>query len=163
MARPAIGAGDQGQQSGLPFGRPGPTRIIGVATILTDPVEIEADPGESAFDRDPMKFAGVRRRVRLHVDTIVEPRFGRSDVRRHPVLASLPNLQFANATNFKLSAEQVNALDAVIRDPTGWEPRPRYFIAAASDRYPGTWERAEELGLGATQPIEADQRGGPGR
>jgi hypothetical protein len=70
----------------------------------------------------PDKFSGPRLRVRIDIEHVLRPRLSRQQVSANEVLASLPNLKFANATNFKVAPTQAAALDGRQSDAIGHLP-----------------------------------------
>lgn len=110
--------------------------VVAVAEVASEPADAEASEGERAFWIDAAAFVGPRRRVLLKVTQIVDPRLTRAEARANAVLASLPNLAFAQGTNFPISADQDHELARLIgttrdepeaftfdalQEQTGWE------------------------------------------
>ena len=110
--------------------------VVAVAEVATEPADAEESEAERAFWLDAAAFVGPRRRVLLKVTQVVDPRLSRAEAQANPVLAKLPNLVFAQGTNFPLSPEQDQELARVIgttrdepsaltfdalQEETGWE------------------------------------------
>lgn len=91
--------------------------VVALATVLTEPSEIEEDPAEAQFEIQPGKLSGKRLRVRLGIDEVLAPRLGRRRILQDPVLAKLPNILFASATNYPVSSEQEARLSKLILEP----------------------------------------------
>jgi MoxR-like ATPase len=87
--------------------------VVAAGTILTDPAVLPNQEGEE-FIRDPDKFAGEQLRVRLDIGKVLSPPLLRSTLLGHPVLKDLRVLHFANATNFKVTLAQDQALQNMI-------------------------------------------------
>jgi AAA domain (dynein-related subfamily)/EVE domain len=104
QSRSEIKAGDTaylwetGKQSG----------ILAVATVLSDSALMPQSAGDAKFNLDDL--SGDRWRVRLQVDKVLTSRVLKTDLIKDPILVNLPNIKFANATNFKLSSEEAAAL-----------------------------------------------------
>jgi hypothetical protein len=113
--RSEIKAGDTvylwetGKQSGL----------LAVGTVLSDPAMIGQDPADTRFNRPGRDFSGDKWRVRLRVDKALARRLFKTDLVLNPALANLPNVKFANATNFKLTPEQAAALASEVEAANG--------------------------------------------
>jgi len=88
--------------------------ILAVATVLSDPAMMPQSPGDAKFNVGGRDLSGDRLRVRLQIDKILTPRLLKTDLIKNPILANLPNLKFANATNFKLSSEEATALAEIV-------------------------------------------------
>lgn len=88
--------------------------LIGRGTILTDPQMMPAQEGPE-FIRDAEKFAGEQLRVRVSIEQVLDEPIGREVLGDHPVLRELTVLKFANATNFRVTPEQNEALEDLFR------------------------------------------------
>lgn len=91
--------------------------VIGTATVLTEPAQILEDPAEGAFTKQPDKFAGLHLRVRVRIDEVLEQRVSRQRILGDEVLAKLPNISFANGTNYPITTEQEARLREMIANP----------------------------------------------
>jgi MoxR-like ATPase len=89
--------------------------ILASGQILSEPAIIDDHSAEAPFYRAVDKFVGPRLRVRLAVERVLRPRLTRQQITADATLVSLPNLKFANATNFKLTPDQAKALDELVR------------------------------------------------
>jgi len=47
--------------------------IVGTATVLTEPADLDVTPEEKQFNRDEEKFEGPKKRVRLKIDDVIDP------------------------------------------------------------------------------------------
>jgi AAA domain (dynein-related subfamily) len=84
--------------------------ILAVAKALSDPAIMPMSPDDRKFGRGGRDFSGETWRVRLQVESILRHRLLKTELITDPRLAELPNIKFANATNFKLTHEQATAL-----------------------------------------------------
>ena len=89
--------------------------VLASGRVASEPGLMEQGPGEEEYERLPNKFSGPRLRVLIEIAHVLRPRLSRQQISADEVLASLPNLKFANATNFKLSPTQAAALDELVR------------------------------------------------
>ena len=89
--------------------------ILASGQIVSEPAAIDENPGEAAYQRAPDQFSGPRLRVRIAIDRVLRPRLSRQQMTATETLVSLPNLKFANATNFKLTPDQAASLDELVR------------------------------------------------
>lgn len=92
--------------------------ILAVGAISSEPAVIDQGAGELAYELTPNKFSGPRLRVRITIERVLRPRLSRQQITSNESLASLPNLKFANATNFKLTSEQDTALSGLVESAT---------------------------------------------
>ncbi len=88
--------------------------VAAIAEVASEPAEVEDADADQGFWRDPTAFVGPRRRVLLKIATVVDPRLSRAEAQGNPALAKLPNLVFAQGTNFPLTPEQDQELQRVI-------------------------------------------------
>jgi hypothetical protein len=95
---------ETGEQSG----------ILAVARVLSDPAKMSQSPNDAKFNMGGRDLSGDRWRVRLQVDKVFTPRLLKTDLIKNATLANLPNIKFANATNFKLSPEEATALAELV-------------------------------------------------
>ena len=89
--------------------------VLASGRVVSEPGLMDHGQGEEAYERLPDKFSGPRLRVRIDIEHVLRPRLSRQQISADEVLASLPNLKFANATNFKLAPTQAAALDELVR------------------------------------------------
>lgn len=129
--------------------------VLALGTIITDPEVRPDEQAERRFWRTNRPPEGDRLRVRVKVDRLVQPRLSRSMLVTHPILASLPNLRFANATNFRLTPEQDDALWRAILEKRS---ERNYFIAMLGVDFPGTWETTKQLGQWGAQRADSIAR-----
>ena len=76
--------------------------VLASGRIVSEPALMDRGRGDE-YERVPDRFSGPRLRVRIDVERVLRTRLSRQQVSANEVLASLPNLKFANATNFKLT------------------------------------------------------------
>jgi len=93
--------------------------ILAEAKVLSDPEMITQSPGDARFSRGGKDFSGEKLRVRLQVEKVFGRRLLKTDLITNPILAKLPNIKFANATNFKLTPEQASALSVEVASMVG--------------------------------------------
>jgi MoxR-like ATPase len=92
--------------------------VLARGEIITDPSPMPDEEGEK-FIRDPSKFEGDTVRVRLRIDDVLDTPIGRATLKAHPVLHELDVLGFPNGTNFRISADERDALDALFEGVPG--------------------------------------------
>jgi EVE domain len=63
--------------------------IVGIATIMTEPAEMEEKEDQKLYAKDPSKFEGSQTRVILRPDRIVSPRLPRKDLLQDEILRTL--------------------------------------------------------------------------
>jgi EVE domain len=88
--------------------------ILAVATVLSDPAMMPQSSKDAKYNMGGRDLTGDRWRVRLQVDKLLTPRLLKTDLIKNLALANLPNVKFANATNFKLSPEEATALAEMV-------------------------------------------------
>ena len=88
--------------------------VAAIAEVASEPADVEDSDADQGFWRDPTAFVGPRRRVLLKITKVVDPRLSRAEAQANPALAKLPNLVFAQGTNFPLTPEQDQELQRVI-------------------------------------------------
>ncbi len=88
--------------------------VAAIAEVASEPADVEDSDADKGFWRDPTAFVGPRRRVLLKITKVVDPRLSRAEAQANPALAKLPNLVFAQGTNFPLTPEQDQELQRVI-------------------------------------------------
>jgi MoxR-like ATPase len=87
--------------------------VIGTATVLTDPAVLPGDANDQ-YVLQPGALTKPEPRVMLRIDSVLPAVIRRSDLIEHPVLKDLGVIRFANATNFKISPEQNQALQTLL-------------------------------------------------
>lgn len=117
--------------------------VAAIAEVATEPAEVEDSEADKGFWRDPAGFVGPRLRVLLRIARVVDPRLSRAEAQANPALAKLPNLVFAQGTNFPLTPEQDQELQRVI---AGLAPEPSALTFEALQQETG-WDadRLREL------------------
>ena len=93
--------------------------IVAVGHVLSEPAAIEESSEEPTFRRKPEKFEGLRRRVMVAVDNVLDQRLLRTTLKAHPVLRNLEILVFAQGSNFRVTPEQDLELRRLIAESTG--------------------------------------------
>jgi 5-methylcytosine-specific restriction enzyme B len=88
--------------------------VAAIAEVASEPSDVEDSDADNGFWRDPTAFVGPRRRALLKITKVVDPRLSRAEAQANPALAKLPNLVFAQGTNFPLTPEQDQELWRVI-------------------------------------------------
>jgi MoxR-like ATPase len=96
--------------------------ILASGQVASEPTLMDDNPAETAYYRD-FRFRGEHLRVRVGVERVLRPRLTRQQITADPTLVSLPNLRFANATNFRLTPDQEAALTDLVRQAESepWE------------------------------------------
>ena len=87
--------------------------VVATATVEDDPAET-APAADDPYTLKPEAFSKSELRVRLRIDTALPEAVRRSDLLEHAVLKSLEVITFANATNFRVSPEQDEALQTLV-------------------------------------------------
>ena len=118
--------------------------IVGTATIITDPDEIEATAEDKAFNKQADKFEGQKTRVRLRIDNVIDPPITRTTISSRPSLAQLQILKMAQNTNSPVTPEEAQELWSLIERPerpeiTEVPVRQRVWLVAAG-RNADRWE-----------------------
>jgi MoxR-like ATPase/predicted RNA-binding protein with PUA-like domain len=87
--------------------------VVGTATVTTDP---EVLPGDAAdpYALKPESLSKPEPRVMLQIGAVLPEVLRRSDLLEHAVLKDLDVIRFPNATNFRISPEQDDALQALV-------------------------------------------------
>jgi MoxR-like ATPase len=94
--------------------RSGPdSGVIATATVDDGPTVMPGDAGDPYLLK-PEALSKAEPRVVLHVDSVLSTPIRRSDLLDHSVLKDLGVIKFANATNFKVTKEQDEALQALV-------------------------------------------------
>jgi MoxR-like ATPase len=86
--------------------------IVATATVMTDPAVMPGDEGEP-YVLKPEVLAKAELRVALRVDSVLPEVLRRSELLEHAVLKDVEVIKFTQATNFRVSAEQDEALRAL--------------------------------------------------
>ncbi len=89
--------------------------VLASGQVTSEPAVMNQGRGEEAYERLPDKFYGPRLRVNIEIEHVLRPRLSRQQITADENLASLPNLKFANATNFRLAPGQGAALQELVR------------------------------------------------
>lgn len=90
--------------------------VKAIATILTDPADLPMPDKEIPFILAPEKFEGIKRRVLVHLDRVLDKPVLRSMLISHPLLSDLGILKFSNASNFSVSNQMAEALMSLINE-----------------------------------------------
>jgi hypothetical protein len=89
--------------------------IIGLAEVLEAP-RIQAEPpAQLRFIRDGQRFAGDRLRVKLRLLKVIAPVIHRKYLLSRPELAKLSILRCPRGTNFRVTREQAEVLDKIVK------------------------------------------------
>jgi hypothetical protein len=113
--------------------------VVAESTVLTDPAETEDAEEERQFWRNPEAFEGPRRRVRLAIDRLVEPRLLRETLTGDPVLGQLEIIRRPTGTNFPVTPEQARLLERRI-DERPPAPSRRRVLKVAPGRDALYWD-----------------------
>lgn len=84
--------------------------VLAVATVIDEPSVRPAEPALRPFMRDPAALDGDQPRVGLYVEHVLRRPILRSDLLAHPVLRNLAVIRIRQGTNFRVTAEQAEAL-----------------------------------------------------
>ena len=118
--------------------------ILAVGRVLTEPADMEESSHEAPYRRKPEAYEGPRRRVRVSVDELVQPRLTRARLRDDAVLSQLLNLRFAQGTNFPVTHEQDELLSRMVGVPA--EPLlPRLTVPGPTARLSLAWLQEQTL------------------
>jgi EVE domain len=89
--------------------------IIALAEVLEAP-RIQAEPlAQLRFIRDSARFAGDQLRVKLRLLKVIAPVIHRKYLLSRPELAKLSILRCPRGTNFRVTREQAEVLDKVVK------------------------------------------------
>jgi hypothetical protein len=91
--------------------------IVAKGTIASDPGEMPQREVEKQFVRGESRFEDTETRVLIQIDRVLKQRLTRSDCLQDEVLKSLAVIKFANATNFKVTAEEAARIEELINMP----------------------------------------------
>lgn len=87
--------------------------VVATATVMTDPAVMAGD-ADSPYVLKPESLTKPEMRVNLRIDKVLSTPIKRAELLEHSVLKDLGVIAFANATNFKVTAEQDEALRTLI-------------------------------------------------
>ena len=88
--------------------------VLAVAHVLTEPAIVREDERETKFYRDRERYEEEVPRVRLQIEEVLPKRIARETLMAHHVLSSLSILRAPQGTNFPVTLEQAEALEALI-------------------------------------------------
>ena len=117
--------------------------VIAAGTILTDPAEMEETPEELQFNKKELTSTKAIR-VLIEIEKRVEPPLLRMTLKQDPVLQSLTIIKSPQMTNYPLSPEQAEALEALCQ--SAGTLVPTQMLAAAFKTFhedPGEQLRVE--------------------
>ena len=86
--------------------------VIATATVITNPAELPGD--KDPYVLRPESLSKPELRVMLRVEAVLPEVVRRSDLLEHAVLKDLEVIRQAQGTNFRVSAEQDEALEALV-------------------------------------------------
>jgi hypothetical protein len=96
--------------------------IIALAEVAETP-RIQPEPAEQLrFVREREKFAGDQLRVKLRIVKRIGPVISRKYLMSRPELAGLSILRCAQGTNFRVTREQAEVLDKVVKEYEAFFP-----------------------------------------
>jgi MoxR-like ATPase len=87
--------------------------VIATATVQTEPAVSPGDESDP-YVLKPETLSKPEPRVRLRIDSVLPTAIRRSDLLEHAVLKDLGVIKFANATNFRITPEQDQALQKLV-------------------------------------------------
>lgn len=119
--------------------------FVASGEITSEPAVIEEHVAEVPYWRRPGSFAGLRLRTNISIERVIEPRITRAQVENNLVLLGLPNLRFANATNYPLMPQQESELSRLI-DGGAHAPRSRLTLKIAPGQDADLWPDCLEHG-----------------
>ncbi len=132
--------------------------VVALARVTTEPAMLEESADERRYWRVREASQGPRLRVRLAIERVLRPRLLKSEIQTDPVLKDLPNLKFANATNFRLTSEQAaGLLDAIVRRGASEPPAltPADFQVLADHPKSQAWDELPEADRAAYAALRA--------
>lgn len=88
--------------------------VIGSATVVEDPSEMDAKADEAPFMVDPSKFAGPQFRALLRIDRVFDKRLLRRDLQNDEILKNLAVIKFAQATNYVVTPEEAQRIEELV-------------------------------------------------
>lgn len=89
--------------------------LLATATVLTEAATLPEDERERRFYRDPARFNGAERRVKLHIEQVLPTRLSRSALAADPALTGMAILKNAQGTNFKLTPAEDARIKALLQ------------------------------------------------
>jgi hypothetical protein len=110
--------------------------ILAVASVTSDPKAMRQPDYEKVFNTPESDFEGSDPRVGIRINRVLAKQLDRMELQAHSVLGRLTILARPQGTNFKVSREQADAIDALIRDgggPVG--PLPRLDLSAVTKEF----------------------------
>lgn len=90
--------------------------IVGVATVLTEPVVMRGEEEGLRFAREPERFNSPQLRVRLRLDHAVSPVLSREVLKADTRLEQLSILKFSQGTNFVVTPTQAKLLHEILEN-----------------------------------------------
>ena len=96
--------------------------IIALAEVAEAPRSQPEPAAQLPFIRESEKFAGDRLRVKLRIVKRIAPAISRTYLMSRPELAGLSILRCARGTNFRVTREQAEVLDKVVKEFEGFYP-----------------------------------------
>lgn len=91
--------------------------VIAMATVTSDP-EVLPGVADSPYALKPESLEKSELRVRLKIGDVLSSPINRADLLEDPVLKDLEVITFPNATNFRVSPEQDEALRDLAAEPS---------------------------------------------
>lgn len=120
--------------------------VLAVARVLSEPAIMPESERELRFYRDPSRFNGAERRVRLHIDQVLEQRLRRRDLLTEPALQNMAILRNAQGTNFPLTADEATTLAALVEAAVEDSQPPELTLSPDDNRVDriATWQASIE-------------------
>jgi hypothetical protein len=88
--------------------------LVGVANVIAPPQMRSNPESERPFIRSPEKFEGEQVKVILKISRIIEPPITRKSLLAYPQLSELSLFRQPAGTNFRVTRDEAQALDAII-------------------------------------------------
>jgi predicted RNA-binding protein with PUA-like domain len=110
--------------------------ILGLATVLSDPDDIEATAEELKYARD-QRFSGRQRRVPLSIDRVLDVPISRDSIKADSRLENLTILKAPQGTNFALTSEQAAILIDMVESAS--QPQDESPTPVAIQRTQRVW------------------------
>jgi len=105
--------------------------ILAVATVISDPYYMSEVDEE--FISNKKKEEGTQQWVDLRIDYILPEKIRRDDLIDHPILGSMQIIRRPQGTNFIVTKEEAEALNALIYDEMPYENEVYSLLQLAED------------------------------
>jgi|GEM_PF-2286283 len=88
--------------------------ILAVGRILADPHDMPLDKNDNPFLKQPERYAGMKPRVPIRIDTVLKEPILKADLVNDPILSSLSIIRQPQGTNFLITPGQADALASLL-------------------------------------------------